>query len=95
MNDHCETYDELMTQADSILDESDELLERALYLIEHQKISTDEWYRMSGEVTGMQNRYVELRDRAIEADHMHWMGQVEQHENEQYAKAAMLEEGLP
>lgn len=78
MTQHCQLYIELMTNADRITDEWNALLDQALLEREHEHIDEAEYYRIMDEVKGLQNRYVELRDQAINADHIYWLGQVEE-----------------
>jgi len=71
-NNHCDNYIVLMTQADSCLDEYNDLLDHAMNLKERTRIDDDEWYRLLGEASGLQMKYVELRDQAIMADRIFW-----------------------
>ena len=78
MTQHCPLYTELMTNADRLTDEWNALLDQALLEREHERIDETEYYRLMGEVTGLQLQYVKLRDQAIEADHWYWLGQMEE-----------------
>ena len=74
-NQHCPIYCELMQAADNCMDEADEILDHALILREHNRIDEEGYYLLISRVTEKQNKYVELRDQAIDADHWYWMGQ--------------------
>ena len=86
---HCPIYCDLMQQADLIHDDWNKLLDQALLDRQYERISLDEYYAKMGEVTGLQNRYVELRDQAIEADHLYWL---EEETHTEYHARAIYDE---
>jgi len=84
MNAHTDVYINLMNQADRLHSEWNSLLDRTLLQREYERIDETEYYRLMGEVTGLQNKYVELRDQAIDADHIYWLGCNEEETHAEY-----------
>ena len=95
MNNHCPVYRNLISQSDTIQREADELLDQALFLRERNLITEDAWYQQHAVVTELRNQAYKKQLAAKVVEREYWLEKCDRHENEQYAKAAMLEEGLP